>query len=92
MWNSQIQKDKLVMANQSDMALDKQPKRAAATDIATLSYSDIRKKKHEKLEKYRELNEEVEKMVKVVTGTLQLLFTGIKHKEMCHSTKCPQLA
>ena len=42
------------MANQPDIVLiDKQQKKAVVIDIAILSKSNIKKKDHEKLEKYQ---------------------------------------
>ncbi len=54
------------MANQPDIVLiDKQQKKAVVIDVAIPSDSNIRKKEHEKLEKYQGLKEELEKMWKV---------------------------
>ncbi len=66
LWDFKIQTDKLVMANQPDIVLiDKQQKKALVIDVAIPSDSNIRKKEHEKLEKYQGLKEELEKMWKV---------------------------
>ena len=78
LWDFQIQTDKLVMANQPDIVLiDKQQKKAVVIDVAIPSDSNIRKKEHEKLEKYQGLKKELEKMwgvkatvVPVVIGAL----------------------
>ncbi len=66
------------MANQSDIVLtDTQRKKAVLTDVAIPSDSKIRKKEHQKLEKYQGLKKELEKMsgvkatvVPVVIGAL----------------------
>ena len=57
--------------------MDKQQRKAVVIDIAIPSDSNIRKKEHEKLEKYQGLKEELEKMwrvkatmVRVVIGAL----------------------
>ena len=78
LWDFKIQTDKLVMANQPDIVVvDKHRKRAAVIDVAIPSDSNIRKKEHEKLEKYQGLKEQLEKMwgmkvtvVPVVVGAL----------------------
>ena len=54
LWGFLIPTDKLVVANQPDIVLiDKQQKKAVVIDIAILSKSNIKKKDHEKLEKYQ---------------------------------------
>ncbi|CAI5667744.1 unnamed protein product [Oreochromis niloticus] len=65
----------MVVANQPDIVVvDKQEKTAVVIDVAVPNDSNIRKKEHEKLEKYQGLREELEKMwrekVTVVIGAL----------------------
>ncbi|TWW57282.1 hypothetical protein D4764_07G0000010 [Takifugu flavidus] len=55
LWDFQIQTDKLVVANQPDIVV-------VVIDVAIPSDSNIRKKEHEKLEKYQGLKEEMERM------------------------------
>ena len=51
------------MANQPDIVVvDKEQKTVTVVDVAIPSDSNIRKKEHEKLEKYQGLREELEKM------------------------------
>ncbi|KAF7643739.1 hypothetical protein LDENG_00234400 [Lucifuga dentata] len=59
------------------VVVDKEQKRAIVTDVAVPADSNIRKKEHEKIEKYQGLKEELErtwkvksKVVPVVTGAL----------------------
>ena len=78
LWDFQFQTDKLVMANQPDIVVvDKEQKTVTVVDVAIPSDSNIRKKEHQKLEKYQGLREELEKMwgvkakvVPVVIGAL----------------------
>ncbi|XP_015256200.1 PREDICTED: programmed cell death 1 ligand 1-like [Cyprinodon variegatus] len=61
------------MANQPDIVLiDKQQKKAVVIDVAIPSDSNIKKKEHEKLEKYQGLKEEPEKMWKTRKSSAQL--------------------
>ncbi len=68
----------MVMANQPDIVVvDKEQRKAVVVDIAIPSDCNIRKKEHEKLEKYQGLREELEKawrvkatVVPVVIGAL----------------------
>ncbi|TWW80141.1 hypothetical protein D4764_10G0011710 [Takifugu flavidus] len=68
----------MVVANQPDVVvIDKHQKTVVLIDVAIPSDSNIRKKEHEKLEKYQGLKEEIERMwgmkatvVPVVIGTL----------------------
>ncbi|TWW57464.1 hypothetical protein D4764_07G0001830 [Takifugu flavidus] len=53
----------MVVANQPDIVVvDKHRKTVVVIDVAISSDSNIRKKEHEKLEKYQELKEEIERM------------------------------
>ncbi|XP_051916213.1 uncharacterized protein LOC127597287 isoform X2 [Hippocampus zosterae] len=66
MWDFQIQTDKMVMANQPDIVIiDKGQRKAVVVDVAVPSDGNIRKKEHEKLEKYQGLREELERAWKV---------------------------
>ena len=53
LWNFQVQIDKLVMANQPDIVVVDKRQRAAEVDVAIPGNSSIRKKEHEKFEKYQ---------------------------------------
>ncbi|TWW69251.1 hypothetical protein D4764_18G0000570 [Takifugu flavidus] len=74
----QIQTDKMVVANEPDIVVvDKHEETVVVIDVAIPNDSNIRKKEHEKLEKYQGLKEEMERMwgmkatvVPVVIGTL----------------------
>ncbi|MGZ7254081.1 hypothetical protein ACXWO5_10720, partial [Streptococcus pyogenes] len=56
LWDFQMQTDKMVVANQPDIVVvDKQKKTAVVIDVAVPNDSNIRKKEHEKLEKYQGL-------------------------------------
>ncbi|TWW69263.1 hypothetical protein D4764_18G0000690 [Takifugu flavidus] len=58
LWDLQIQTVKMLMANQPDIVVvDKHQKTVVVIDVAILSDSNIRKKEHEKLEKYQGLKE-----------------------------------
>uniref|UniRef100_A0A3B3HW39 Reverse transcriptase domain-containing protein n=1 Tax=Oryzias latipes TaxID=8090 RepID=A0A3B3HW39_ORYLA len=66
LWDFQIQTDRMVMANQPDIVVvDKEQRKAVVVDVAVPSDGNIRKKEHEKLEKYQGLREELEKAWKV---------------------------
>ncbi|CAI5636064.1 unnamed protein product [Oreochromis niloticus] len=66
LWDFQMQTDKMVVANQPDIVVvDKQKKTAVVIDVAVPNDSNIRKKEHEKLEKYQGLREELERMWRV---------------------------
>ncbi len=59
LWDFQIQTYKMVVTDQPDMVVvDIQQKKAVVKDVAILSDSNIRKKEHEKLEKYQGLKVE----------------------------------
>ncbi|TWW77705.1 hypothetical protein D4764_12G0010950 [Takifugu flavidus] len=63
LWDFQTQTDKMVVANQPDIVVvDKHRKTVVVIDVAIPSDSNIRKKEHEKLEKYQGLKEEMERM------------------------------
>ncbi|XP_024121103.1 uncharacterized protein LOC112142083 [Oryzias melastigma] len=62
----QIQTDRMVMENQPDIVVvDKEQRKAVVVDVAVPSHGNIKKKEHEKLEKYQGLREELEKAWKV---------------------------
>ncbi|XP_051924320.1 uncharacterized protein LOC127602290 [Hippocampus zosterae] len=66
LWDFQIQTDKMVMANQPDIVIiDKGKRKAVVVDVAVPSDGNIRKKEHEKLEKYQGLREELERAWKI---------------------------
>ncbi|XP_051911362.1 uncharacterized protein LOC127593748 [Hippocampus zosterae] len=66
LWDFLIQTDKMVMANQPDIVIiDKGQRKAVVVDVAVPSDGNIRKKEHEKLEKYQGLREELERAWKV---------------------------
>ncbi|KAF7655094.1 hypothetical protein LDENG_00060930, partial [Lucifuga dentata] len=78
LWDFKFQTDKQLLANQPDMVVvDKEQKRAVVIDVAVPADSNIRKKEHQKIQKYQGLKEELERMwkvkskvVPVVTGAL----------------------
>ncbi|KAF7640661.1 hypothetical protein LDENG_00024680, partial [Lucifuga dentata] len=56
LWDFKFQTNKQLLANQPDMVvIDKQQKRAVVIDVAVAvpADSNIRKKEHEKIEKYQ---------------------------------------
>ena len=56
LWDFWIQTDKMVIANQPDIVLvDKHQRTAVVIDVAIPSDSNIRKKEHEKMERYQGL-------------------------------------
>ncbi|XP_055359974.1 uncharacterized protein LOC129603341 [Betta splendens] len=66
LWDFQIQTDRMVIVNQPDIVVvDKEQRKAVVVDVAIPSNGNIRKKEHEKLEKYQGLREELEKAWKV---------------------------
>ncbi|KAF7645372.1 hypothetical protein LDENG_00205860, partial [Lucifuga dentata] len=80
LWDFKFQTDKQLLANQPDMVVvvDKEQKRAIVTDVAVPADSNIRKKEHEKIQKYQGLKEELEwtwkvksKVVPMVIGALR---------------------
>ncbi|KAF7650224.1 hypothetical protein LDENG_00129190, partial [Lucifuga dentata] len=79
LWDFKFQTDKQLLANQPDMVVvDKQQKRAVVIDVAVPADSNIRKKEHQKIQRYQGLKEELErtwkvksKVVPVVTGALR---------------------
>ncbi|KAF7666275.1 hypothetical protein LDENG_00113730, partial [Lucifuga dentata] len=65
-WDFKFQTDKQLLANQPDVVVvDKEQKRAVVIDVAVPADSNIRKKEHEKIEKYQGLKEELERTWKV---------------------------
>uniref|UniRef100_A0A096M1X3 Uncharacterized protein n=1 Tax=Poecilia formosa TaxID=48698 RepID=A0A096M1X3_POEFO len=63
-----------VMANQPDIVVvDKEQRKAVVVDVAIPSDHNIRKKEHEKLEKYQGLREELEKAWKVKTTVVPVV-------------------
>ncbi|XP_055368940.1 uncharacterized protein LOC129604854 [Betta splendens] len=77
LWDFQIQTDRMVMANQPDIVVvDKEQSKAVVVDVAIPSNGNIRKKEHEKLEKYQGLREKLEKAWKVKGGACVDRSTG----------------
>ncbi|TKS67246.1 Multidrug resistance protein 1 [Collichthys lucidus] len=63
LWDFSFQTDKQVLANQPDIVvLDKEQKRVVVIDVAIPADANIRKKEHEKLEKYQGLKEQLEQI------------------------------
>uniref|UniRef100_A0A3B5PPD0 Reverse transcriptase domain-containing protein n=1 Tax=Xiphophorus maculatus TaxID=8083 RepID=A0A3B5PPD0_XIPMA len=78
LWDFQIQTDKMVMANQPDIVVvDKQQRKAVVIDVAIPSDCNIRKKEHEKLEKYQGLREELERAWKVKTTVVPVVIGAL---------------
>uniref|UniRef100_A0A087XGF1 Reverse transcriptase zinc-binding domain-containing protein n=2 Tax=Poecilia formosa TaxID=48698 RepID=A0A087XGF1_POEFO len=78
LWDFQIQTDKMVMANQPDIVVvDKEQRKAVVVDVAIPSDHNIRKKEHEKLEKYQGLREELEKAWKVKTTVVPVVIGAL---------------
>ncbi|KAF7642936.1 hypothetical protein LDENG_00248050 [Lucifuga dentata] len=66
LWDFKFQTDKQLLANQPDMVVvDKEQKRAVVIDVTVPADSNIRKKEHQKMEKYQGLKEELERTWKV---------------------------
>ena len=62
LWDLPIQTDRKLLANQPDIVIvDKQKKEAVVIDIAVPRDSNIKNKEHEKLERYQELKEDLER-------------------------------
>jgi len=60
LWGFHIQNDKQVIANYLDLVVvNKLQKKAVAIDVAFLSDSNMKKKEHEKLEKYQGMKEDI---------------------------------
>ncbi|KAF7652030.1 hypothetical protein LDENG_00102420 [Lucifuga dentata] len=77
LWDFKFQTDKQLLANQPDVVVDKEQKKAVVIDVAVPADSNIRKKEHQKIHKYQGLKEEQEqtwkgksKVVPVVIGAL----------------------
>ncbi|XP_054913489.1 uncharacterized protein LOC129377515 [Poeciliopsis prolifica] len=78
LWDFQIQTDKMVMANQPDIVVvDKHQRKAVVVDVAIPSDCNIRKKEHEKLEKYQGLREELERAWKVKTTVVPVVIGAL---------------
>lgn len=68
------QMDRQVLGNQADIVVaEKNQKTEVEIDASVPSDSNIRKKVYEKLEKYRGLNDELEKMWKVEAKEVSML-------------------
>ncbi|XP_055362142.1 uncharacterized protein LOC129603668 [Betta splendens] len=78
LWDFQIQTDRMVMANQPDIVVvDKEQSKVVVVDVAIPSDGNIRKKEHEKLEKYQGLREELEKAWKVKATVVVIGALGV---------------
>lgn len=68
-WDFQIQKDKVLMANQPDTVVaDKQRRKVVIIDVAIHGDSKIREKEDKELQKYRGLREDLEKRLRVTVA------------------------
>ena len=66
LWNFSFQTDKQLLANQPDIVVvDREQKRVVVIDVAIPADANIRKKEHEKIEKYQGLKEQLEQMWKI---------------------------
>ena len=78
LWDFQIQTDRMVMANQPDIVvIDKEQRKAVVVDIAIPSDCNIRKKEHEKVEKYQGLKEELERAWKVKASVVPVVIGAL---------------
>ena len=74
LWDFSIQTDKQLLANQPDIVVvDKERKRAVVIDVAIPADANIRKKEHEKVEKYQGLREQLERMWKVKASVVPVV-------------------
>ncbi|KAF7647953.1 hypothetical protein LDENG_00164190, partial [Lucifuga dentata] len=78
LWEFKFQTDKLLLANQPDMVVvDKEQKKAVVIDVAVPADSNIRKKEHEKIEKYQGLKEELERTWKVKSKVVPVVIVAL---------------
>ena len=78
LWDFPIQTDKHVIANRPDIVIvDKEKKTATVIDVAVPSDCNIRKKEHEKIDKYQGLREEMEKMWKVKVKVVPIVIGAL---------------
>lgn len=82
-----IHTDQQVMANRLYMVVDKWKKKAVVVDVAIPSDSNIRKKKHKKLEIYQGLKEQLDdmwklkvKVIPIVTGFLRVVTPKLEER------------
>ena len=74
LWDFSIQTDKQLLANQPDIVVvDKERKRAVVIDVAIPADANIRKKEHEKVDKYQGLREQLERMWKVKASVVPVV-------------------
>ena len=74
LWDFSFQTDKQVLANQPDIVVvDKEQKKAVVIDVAIPADANIRKKEHEKVEKYQGLKEQLEQMWKVKASVVPVV-------------------
>uniref|UniRef100_A0A669BFW3 Seizure related 6 homolog like n=1 Tax=Oreochromis niloticus TaxID=8128 RepID=A0A669BFW3_ORENI len=88
LWDFQIQMDKMEVSNQPDIVVVDKQRKMAVVDVAILNHSNIKKKEHEKLEKYQGLREELEKMwrVKVIVVPVVHLSVNLSDGEQLSIT------
>ena len=78
LWDFPIQTDRKVLANQQDIVvIDKQKKESVVIDIAVPSDSNIKQKEYEKLEKYQELKEELQRTWKVIAKVVPVVIGAL---------------
>ena len=78
LWDFSFQTDKQLLANQPDIVVvDKEQKRVVVIDVAIPADANIRKKEHEKVEKYQGLKEELEKAWKVKTSVVPVVIGAL---------------
>ncbi|XP_068190807.1 uncharacterized protein [Antennarius striatus] len=74
LWDFSFQTDKQLLANKPDIVvMDKEQKRAVVIDVAIPADANIRKKEHEKIEKYQGLKEQLEQMWKVKVNVVPVV-------------------
>ena len=79
LWDFHIQTDRKVLANQPDIVIvDKQKKEAAVIEVAVPSDSNMRKKEYKKLEKYRGMKEELERMWKLKAKVVPVVIGSLR--------------
>ena len=74
LWYSSFQTDKQLLANKADIVVvDKEQKRTVVIDVGIPADANIRKKEHEKIEKYQGLKEQLEQMWKVKASVVPVV-------------------
>ena len=79
LWHLQIQTDKKVMANLHDTVVVYELQKIVTVmiDVAIPSDRNIKRKKHEKLQKYQGLKEEVEKMWELKAAVVPVVIRAL---------------